>query len=103
KNLFFVGGPIALGVYFFAENFFVVVLGDEWRLAGLFSSILAPFLLFQFTSSPLMEVFNVLGRQVLNVYLQAARLFGLACIYIFAHHYGTESQYVIATLSIFLS
>lgn len=103
KNLFFVGGPIALGVYFFAENFFVVVLGDEWRLAGLFSSILAPFLLFQFTSSPLMEVFNVLGRQVLNVYLQAARLFGLVCIYIFAHHYGTESQYVIATLSIFLS
>lgn len=103
KNLFFVGVPIALGVYFFAENFFVVVLGDQWRLAGIFSSILAPFLLFQFTSSPLMEVFNVLGRQVLNVYLQAARLFGLAFIYIVANHYEIESQYAMVALSIFMS
>ncbi|MDH1767227.1 oligosaccharide flippase family protein [Comamonas aquatica] len=103
KNLFFVGAPIALGVYLFAENFFVVVLGDQWRLAGSFSSILAPFLLFQFTSSPLMEVFNVLGRQVLNVYLQAARLFGLVCIYIFTNNYSIDYQYFIVALSIFLS
>lgn len=101
KRLFSVGLPIAIIAHFLAEWLFVRVFGDEWQTAGLFASLLAPCLLFQFTSSPLMEAINVLGKQSVFLVLHSLRIVGFVLIYMFARNLE-ESDFVFA-LSLYLS
>jgi O-antigen/teichoic acid export membrane protein len=59
--------PTALLV-FFGEFIFTLIFGGNWALAGKVSSILAMYLIGQFVTSPLLEVFNLYGGQ--KVYLE---------------------------------
>jgi O-antigen/teichoic acid export membrane protein len=56
---------------------FSVVFGAEWREAGVYAQLLAPWLYFVFVSAPLSSLFDVLERQPLelgfNVVVVAAR------------------------------
>jgi len=42
---------------------FSVIFGQEWRDAGVYASILSPWLFFSFVSSPLSTIFSVLEKQ----------------------------------------
>ncbi len=61
---------------------FAVVFGAEWREAGVYARMLAPWLLLVFVGSPLSVLFDVLERQGAelgaNVALSAARVAALA-------------------------
>ena len=103
KKLFIIGFPFVLLVYFLAEVVFKLVFGDEWALAGTFASILAPFVLFQFTSSPLMEVINVLGTQVVYLILHSLRIVGLFGVYYYAYYMQIGSDNLVSIISIYLS
>lgn len=46
-----------------APILFALLFGSEWELAGVFTSILALYLLVQFVTSPLINVFTVFNRQ----------------------------------------
>src|SRR5690554_1775236 len=63
KRLFFIGVPAAFLAYWKAEEFFVFVFGKDWVLAGKYAEILSPFVLLQFTSTPLVQVMNIVGSQ----------------------------------------
>jgi O-antigen/teichoic acid export membrane protein len=58
-----IGFPIFTIIYFFSENIFSFVFGEEWKLAGSISSILAPWLFINFLTSPLATIFILLKRQ----------------------------------------
>ncbi|MEZ8370503.1 lipopolysaccharide biosynthesis protein [Vibrio splendidus] len=81
KKLFFVGVPVSIAIFFLGEFFFQVAFGSEWKLSGTFASILAPYILIQFTSSPLVQVLNVIGSQFHFLLINAMRLVGIAMIY----------------------
>jgi len=103
KKLFLIGLPISLLVYFTAEALFVVIFGKEWQSAGVYASILAPYILFQFTSGPLMEVFNVLGRQKYYLYIHSLRLIGLLLVYIAAGKLNLNDVNFVSFLSGYLT
>ena len=56
---------------------FSVVFGEEWREAGVYAQLLAPWLYFVFVSAPLSNLFDVLEQQpwelAFNVVMMAAR------------------------------
>jgi len=55
--------PMFLILYFFSVDIFVFVFGENWRVAGESASTMAPWLFFNFLSSPLSTLFIVLNRQ----------------------------------------
>lgn len=103
KKLFLVGIPFAILVYLLSEFVFVIFFGEEWLLAGTFASILAPFILFQFTSSPLMEVINILGAQVVYLILHSLRIIGLLFIYLYIYYSQEEVMGFVGLISIYLA
>jgi len=103
RRLFFVGAPVFVVIYFCSEFLFRVLFGEEWGTAGLFASLLAPFILFQLTSSPLMEVVNVLGIQAFYLVLHGVRVFGLFLVFMAVRHYSIGAESFVAILSFYLS
>lgn len=83
RRLFAIGLPVMAIVMIFGEPIYVIVFGEEWREAGRFSKKLAILILFQFTSAPLMEVINVVGRQVHFFIIHLVRAVGLICLFFF--------------------
>lgn len=103
KSLFLVGTPFAAIVFFLSEIIFTVVFGREWTMAGVFASILAPFILFQFTSSPLMEIINILGKQIVYLVLHSLRIVGFLGIYIFMSVNQIDAKGFVMVISLYLS
>ena len=60
---FLISLPIFLIIYFFATDIFVIVFGDKWKQAGAIASILAPWIMLNFITSPISTLFIVLNKQ----------------------------------------
>lgn len=60
---FIIALPIFLIIYFFAVDIFIIVFGENWRLAGEAASIMTPWLFLNFLSGPMANVFIVLNKQ----------------------------------------
>lgn len=103
KKLFIAAIPIALFTYFFAEWVFVFVFGEKWRMAGQFASMLSPFLLLKFTSSPLDQVFNVISTQVIYLFINLTRVIGFVIIFMFFYRLELTPVLFVSTLSWFLA
>lgn len=103
KQLFSIGVPFTLILLIFSESLFQLIFGPKWRIAGIYASTLAPFILFQFTSSPLMEVINIIGSQRIFLALNFFRIVGLLIIFFLARDFSLTSSIFIKTISFYLS
>lgn len=103
KKLFMVAIPIALLVYFLSEWIFVFVFGEQWRIAGQYASILSPFLLLRFTSSPLDQVFNVISTQAVYLFINTARIAGFVLVFVFSLRLSIGSEMFVHVLSYFMA
>lgn len=103
KKLFLVGLPLTVLAVLLAEPAFAIVFGERWAVAGRFASILAPFMLFQFTSAPLMEVINVVGKQINFLIIHFLRVLGLVGLFCLFKFMGFLSIYFVVAMSIYLS
>lgn len=83
-RLFVFAIPTAAVLAIVAEPLFALVFGDEWRQAGKFTSIMAIFLSLQFTSAPLIQVFNILDKHRAFLLLNFVRVVGLVTLYLAA-------------------
>lgn len=70
KTLFLLGSGPTLFIFVFATDLFAWVFGEPWRAAGEFAQILAPLFFLNFIASPLSYVFNVAGKQKVNLIWQ---------------------------------
>lgn len=82
KKLFLLGIPATLSVFFLAEPAFRLFFGTKWAVAGQYASILSPYMLLQFSSSPLVQVLNVIGSQLSFLMLNIIRAIGLLLLYL---------------------
>jgi len=61
-----------------AEDLFMLIFGPVWRIAGVYTMLLAPWFFLVFIAAPLSSLFNVLERQriglVFNLILLVSRL-----------------------------
>lgn len=81
RKLLILGAPIAALLYFLAEPLFPLLFGSAWEVAGLYVSILSMYLLTQFTSAPLMQVFNLFNMQGKYLLINVVRVFALVGVY----------------------
>ena len=72
RGLVRAGVPLYVVVVVLAPWLFVPVFGDEWRLAGLMASLLAPLYVTMFLVAPISQLFFVRGRQRAFLAYQAA-------------------------------
>jgi O-antigen/teichoic acid export membrane protein len=72
KRLAIFAIPPTLILLFFGTEIFMLSFGEEWRLAGTFSTILAIYLFFQFIQTPVAHVFYIFEgqKQLLLINLQ---------------------------------
>ncbi len=101
--LFMVGIPLAALVALLAPRLFGPVFGSGWIVAGKYAAILSPYVLFQFTSSPLDQVLNVVSRQYMFLLIQGLRATGLVLVYLAAMALAFGATTTVAVLSGYLT
>ncbi|WP_354274090.1 lipopolysaccharide biosynthesis protein [Stenotrophomonas rhizophila] len=102
KRLFLVGIPFSAVLFFAGEWLFTIAFGPNWAVAGRFAELLAPFVLMQLTSAPLMQVLNLLRSQRLFLFINLARTLGLVGIYVAAKHIEPSAEMFVGVVSAFL-
>lgn len=82
KRLFFVALFPMLMLTIIGRDLYIVVFGERWAEAGIYTQILGPWAIIWFISSPLSNLFGVVGRQeqalVINILLLVSRLVALS-------------------------
>ncbi|WP_045368124.1 lipopolysaccharide biosynthesis protein [Vibrio campbellii] len=103
KKLFLIGLPLTILTMLLAEHVFVIVFGSEWLKAGEMAAILAPFMLLQFTSLPLIEAINVVGSQLHFLILSIVRVLGLSIMFIGSVYFHVHESTFLIMLSAYLT
>jgi O-antigen/teichoic acid export membrane protein len=86
-KMFSVGLPLVLFGYIFLEYIFIYVFGDEWSDAGRYASVLSIYLLFAFTSSPFVQVLNIVSDQVVFLYINIFRVCLLSALFVYCQSF----------------
>ena len=81
RNLVFISVLPALIVFLYGPEIFSIIFGKEWVLSGEIASILCVYLVFQFISNPLMNIFNIYGKQSMFLILNIVR--SLSILFVF--------------------
>lgn len=63
KKLTILGIIPFLGVFLFGEEIFSVVFGENWKSAGEFAEVLAPWVFLKFVSSPITSIPLIIDKQ----------------------------------------
>lgn len=74
KKLFVIGFIIFSILYWIVEDVFAFVLGEEWRVAGVYAQILIPLVFVRFFVSPLTVMNAIYERNKVGMYWQFSLL-----------------------------
>jgi O-antigen/teichoic acid export membrane protein len=73
-------GVIPFGaLYFFSENIFGIIFGENWEQAGEMASMLAPMLYLQFVASPLSYTLYLTGKNIDDLIWQISAAIVISC------------------------
>lgn len=82
--------PVFLVIYFLSVDVFSLFFGEEWKIAGELASIMTPWLFLSFISAPLTNLFVVIDKQEILMFISIFyMLIPLAIIFLF-HHLGVH-------------
>jgi len=99
KKLFWIGlipvGIIAL----FGPWIFETIFGTEWYDAGLYARYFSMVILTRFISSPLVSIFNVFEKQVLQLILNILRVILVTLIFTISHFLDFDANSAIILYS----
>ena len=97
-----IGLPVFSLIMLLSERLFPFIFGDKWMLAGILSSIMTPWLFFNFLASSVSSVTFVLNKQKPAFYIAVTDLtLRLGVLYFFGHN--TEFKKMIYYLTIISS
>lgn len=98
----FIIGMVPAGVLFLVgPALFQIVFGPEWELAGHFVSLLSLYLLFQFTSAPMMQMMNLLDAQHMFLGINLLRAAGLVALMGATHRFEFDEISFVAAFSVY--
>ncbi|MCK2182996.1 lipopolysaccharide biosynthesis protein [Halomonas getboli] len=92
----------SLLLYFFSGKAFTVFFGEEWSTAGEYCSLLAIFLVPQFVSTSLVNIFSVFNLQKLNLALNLLRALMVALVFSSAYFFSFDPIRLILLFSFLL-
>lgn len=102
-HLFLIGLLPAGLLLAFGEELFVFAFGQHWQPAGHYAAILAIYVYWQFTSSPLMELFNVFKLLHVQLVFNVIRVAMLLCLFWAAAHLGISAERYVTIYGILMS
>lgn len=102
KKLLILSVPLCIFLIVFGEFIFNRFFGGEWSKAGGYASTLAPIIIFQMLSSPLIQILNLYGSQLIFLLINIVRFIGLFFIYLICKNYQLNSHDFVIFLSLFL-
>lgn len=100
-RLFIFALPPAAVLIVGGEFIFTVLFGESWVEAGRYASLLSVFLIFQFTSAPLIQVMNLLAKQSVFFVINVIRFLALLAVFGLAHSLALESGTAVLIFSLF--
>ncbi|MCH4811975.1 lipopolysaccharide biosynthesis protein [Vreelandella neptunia] len=110
KKLLIVSIPAGLFLFFLGETVFTLAFGDEWIQAGQFASVLSFYIVFQFTSAPLMQLMNLLANQAAFLLINATRavliVLTFYLVYVFdlsPHEFVVSYSFLMSCFYIYIS
>lgn len=95
-KLFLLSIPPTIILYLFGENLFLLFFGQEWEIAGKLIETLSISILFQFISSPLVNIFTVFSRQKELIFINLIRTILLILSFYLSYNY--KLNYIQCTL-----
>ncbi|WP_082890473.1 lipopolysaccharide biosynthesis protein [Halotalea alkalilenta] len=102
-KMFLISIPPFVALFFFGPLLFSWVFGDSWNQAGVFASILSIYLLAQFISAPLVNVFNVFEKQALFLRINIVRVLLILFVFGVSYVYSLSSEQMIFLYSYILT
>lgn len=102
-KLLLISIPAGLFLFILGERIFVLMFGSEWEQAGAFASMLSFYIIFQFTSAPLMQLLNLFGNQAIFLMINLVRFFSVFCVYFFVYLFNASSQVFVIMYSLLMA
>ncbi|HRO75004.1 MAG TPA: lipopolysaccharide biosynthesis protein [Crocinitomicaceae bacterium] len=94
-------------LYFFSEQIFVIVLGEKWRMAGIYASALVLYNFFNFLTAPLGSLALILNRQkeffISALINSVGQILVVACSFYLLHWENQDFIRVLWLLAVFQS
>ena len=89
--------------FFFIEDLFHFVYGEQWRMAGTFAKYLIPYFILKFVASPLTSIHTAFEKQKLSLTLQLVMfLLSIGALF-FCYYYNFSFEFFLKVFSISLS
>jgi O-antigen/teichoic acid export membrane protein len=103
-KLFFASLIPGVVLMIFGNEIFGFVFGENWSMAGVFASILAIYLIFQFIYSPIGNgVFNVFNKQKFNLKLNVVRFILIVASFFTSYLFNLSSYDTLLVFSVCIS
>lgn len=99
RKLVFLGFPIFAIAFFFVEDLFYFVFGEEWRIAGTYAKILIPFFFVQFVVAPLTMINQVNLKNRMEMFWQIGFLIISSAILLIGNYSGRTIDMVFYMIS----
>lgn len=90
--------PAAI-LLFLGEWIFGFAFGSPWEEAGIYAQILSVSLIFQFSSTPIINLLNLVARQSIFLFINIVRVAVLICVFSVTYYQKLDSFYFIALYS----
>jgi len=92
----------AITLYFGGELLFLLVFGVEWRLAGVFASLLSVYLFFQFLQTPVAHIFMLFDGHKKLLMLNIQHVVIMLTIFVLANCLSWYAETTIKIYAVFL-
>lgn len=103
KKLLMVGIPSFLLLFFTVETLFVLVFGEEWRVAGEYAKLAVPMFFFRFIGATLSSTYDMFGFLKIELIWQILLLVGTILLVFLAHLLKWDFKLLLIFLTIYIS
>ena len=103
KKLLIIGVPSFGFLFFFTEDLFAIIFGENWRMAGKYAKILLPLFFIRFVSSSLSSTNVIFEKQKIGLYINLILLISSTGLLLYSHFLDFEFEKFLYHFSILLS
>jgi O-antigen/teichoic acid export membrane protein len=92
--------PIPVFLFFFGEDLFVLVFGENWRIAGEYAKILAFWTFFDLVKAPIMQIASILNKQKEVLYFSIFSSAIFLVVFLFGGMYFKDEKVTLIMITI---
>ncbi len=103
KKLLIIGIPSFILLFFTVKTLFILVFGEEWKVAGEYAELVLPMFFFQFIVTSLSSTYDIFQKLKIELIWQLVLLTGIVLIVIISHFMSIDFKILLISLSAYIS